>query len=162
MIAQTKVIIGHADQYAKDNCGDGILPLPTWRTRKEAVAHERQQQKQMSSGLIGVRSCLEAGSSYRARYYAATGYPQLQNYQTRCNHLYFYFDDPELGFMNIRLQTWFPYHIQVCLNGREWLRRSLEQEGISRSKTTSSSISATTKRRSSFSTGNLMFDSPNG
>ncbi len=32
--------------------------------------------------------------------------------------------------MNIRLQTWFPYHIQVCLNGREWLRRSLEQEGI--------------------------------
>jgi len=32
--------------------------------------------------------------------------------------------------MNIRLQTWFPYHIQVCLNGREWLRRSLEQAGI--------------------------------
>lgn len=32
--------------------------------------------------------------------------------------------------MNIRLQTWFPYHIQVCLNGREWLRRSLEKNGI--------------------------------
>ena len=32
--------------------------------------------------------------------------------------------------MNIRLQTWFPYHIQICLNGREWLRRCLEQKGI--------------------------------
>ena len=32
--------------------------------------------------------------------------------------------------MNIRLQTWFPYHIQICLNGREWLRRSLEKTGI--------------------------------
>ena len=32
--------------------------------------------------------------------------------------------------MNIRLQTWFPYHIQICLNGREWLRRSLEREGM--------------------------------
>ena len=32
--------------------------------------------------------------------------------------------------MNIRLQTWFPYHIQICLNGREWLRRMLEWEGI--------------------------------
>jgi len=32
--------------------------------------------------------------------------------------------------MNIRLQTWFPYHIQVCLNGREWLRRTLDGEGI--------------------------------
>lgn len=29
--------------------------------------------------------------------------------------------------MNIRLQTWFPYHIQICMNGREWLRRSLEK-----------------------------------
>jgi hypothetical protein len=32
--------------------------------------------------------------------------------------------------MNIRLQTWFPYHIQLCLNGREWLRRGLERERI--------------------------------
>jgi hypothetical protein len=32
--------------------------------------------------------------------------------------------------MNIRLQTWFPYPIQICLNGREWLRRSLEQKQI--------------------------------
>jgi hypothetical protein len=130
MMAQTKNITEHADQYAKDNCGHGIIHIPTWRTRKEALAHERQRQEQLTSGLIGVWSCLEAGSSYRARYCSTTGYPQLQNYQTRCNHLYSYFDDPELGFMNIRLQTWFPYHIQVCLNGREWLRRSLEQAEI--------------------------------
>ncbi len=32
--------------------------------------------------------------------------------------------------MNIRLQTWFPYHIQICLNGREWLRRGLERKGV--------------------------------
>lgn len=32
--------------------------------------------------------------------------------------------------MNIRLQTWFPYHIQICLNGREWLRRGLEKEKV--------------------------------
>ena len=74
MMAQTKDIIGHADQYAKDHCGDGIIALPTWRIRKETVAHERQQQKQMSSGLIGVWSCLEAGSSYRARYCVITSY----------------------------------------------------------------------------------------
>jgi predicted transcriptional regulator len=130
MMSQTKNIIEHADQYAKDNCVHGVTHIPTWRTRKEALAHERQQQEHLTSGLIGVWSCLEAGSSYRAQYCSTTGYPQLRNYQTRCNHLYYYCDDPELGFMNIRLQTWFPYHIQVCLNGREWLRRSLEQAGI--------------------------------
>jgi hypothetical protein len=28
--------------------------------------------------------------------------------------------------MSVRLQTWFPYHIQIAMNGREWLRRRLE------------------------------------
>ena len=32
--------------------------------------------------------------------------------------------------MNIRIQTWFPYNIQIALNGREWLRRNLELRGI--------------------------------
>ena len=30
----------------------------------------------------------------------------------------------------IIIRTKLGYHIQVCLNGREWLRRSLEQEGV--------------------------------
>jgi hypothetical protein len=130
MMEQTASIVETANQYAKDNCGQGISHLSTWHIRKEALAHERQRTEQIEKGLIGVWSCLESGYSYRARYCEKTGYPQLQNYQTRCKHLYFYFDDIKFGFMNIRLQTWFPYHIQVCLNGREWLRRCLEHQGI--------------------------------
>jgi len=41
MMSQTKNIIEHADQYAKDNCVHGVTHIPTWRTRKEALAHER-------------------------------------------------------------------------------------------------------------------------
>ena len=130
MLEQTAYIVKSADQYAKDHCGHGITHIPTWRIRKEALAHQRQQTEKIESGLIGIWSCLESGLSFRARYCAKTGYPQLQNYRTRCKHLYFYFDDDQYGFMNIRLQTWFPYHIQICLNGREWLRRCLERQGI--------------------------------
>jgi hypothetical protein len=127
---QTKSIINNADQYARTNCGRPIIHIPTWRIRKEKLAHEQQQKEQISTGLIGVWSCLERGSSYRAVYCAEAGFPQLKHYQVQCKHLYFYFDDSEYGFMNIRLQTWFPYHIQICLNGREWLRRELEREKI--------------------------------
>ncbi|WYD82115.1 MAG: hypothetical protein V8K32_06925 [Candidatus Electrothrix gigas] len=130
MIAQTKDIVNTADQYAHDNCGQPITPISTWRIRKEELAHERQQQKQVESGLIGVWSCRENASSYRAVYCSQAGFPQIRNYPTQCKHLYFYFDDSEFGFMNIRLQTWFPYNIQICLNGREWLRRGLEKEGV--------------------------------
>ena len=129
MMEQTACLVETVDQYAKDNCGQGIIHIPTWRIRKETLAHERQRAEQIENGLIGVWSCMESCSSYRARYCETTGYPQLQNYRTRCKHLYFYFDD-EFGFMNIRLQTWFPYHIQICLNGREWLRRCLERQGV--------------------------------
>jgi len=128
MMEQTSCLVETVDQFAKDNCGQGIIHIPTWRIRKEKLAHERQRTEQIENGLIGVWSCLESGSSFRAHYCKKTGYPQLKNYQTRCKHLYFYFDHNDFGFMNIRLQTWFPYHIQICLNGREWLRRCLEQQ----------------------------------
>ena len=42
MIKQTKALVQTADQYAKNNCGTGIMHLSTWRTRKEDLARERQ------------------------------------------------------------------------------------------------------------------------
>ena len=32
--------------------------------------------------------------------------------------------------MYARIQTWFPFHIQVGLNGREWLARQMDQHGL--------------------------------
>jgi hypothetical protein len=37
---------------------------------------------------------------------------------------------PSFGLMHARIQTWFPFAIQVCLNGREWLARQLDQAGL--------------------------------
>lgn len=130
MMQQSTDLIQAADNFAIENCGRGVTNIPTWRIRKEELAHERQHAEQIEKGLIGVWSCMESASSYRAVFCKSSGYPQLKSYATRCKHLYFYFDHHKYGFMNIRLQTWFPYHIQICMNGREWLRRSLEQEKI--------------------------------
>src|SRR5206468_1134315 len=38
--------------------------------------------------------------------------------------------EPMLGFMSIRLQTWFPFPIHIYLNGREWLSRQMDQARI--------------------------------
>ena len=37
-----------------------------------------------------------------------------------CQVLYHYQIHPEVGWMYARIQTWFPFRIQVGLNGREW------------------------------------------
>jgi hypothetical protein len=48
----------------------------------------------------------------------------------KCLHFYFYYIDPELGFLHVRLESWFPFTVQVWMNGREWLARQLDREGI--------------------------------
>jgi hypothetical protein len=130
MMNQTRCLVDYADQYAKTNCGQGIVHIPTYRIDKEELARSRQSGEQIERGIIGVWSCQEAGRSFRARYSEGKGYPELKFYPTTCKHLYYYFDHPQFGFMNIRLQTWFPYHVQVSINGREWLKRSLKHQKI--------------------------------
>ena len=48
----------------------------------------------------------------------------------KCLHNNHYRLHPKLGLMHGRIQTWFPFTIQVCLNGREWLARRLDQAGV--------------------------------
>lgn len=72
-------------------------------------------------------SCVEGCQTFRSTFDAAKGYPSLRMETSRCKHLYFYYDHPDYGFMSIRLQTWAPYGIQIAVNGREWLRRSLDK-----------------------------------
>ena len=130
MTSQTEALVQAVDGYAQQQCGHGITHLSTWREDKDKLARKRQEAEGIDKGLIGVWSCLESGRSYRARYCPKAGYPRLRHYATACKHLYLYFDHEQYGWMNIRLQTWFPYPIQICLNGREWLRRGLEADSV--------------------------------
>jgi hypothetical protein len=47
----------------------------------------------------------------------------------KCLHVYKYYRPPVFGFVGTRLQTWFPFHIQIWLNGREGLAHRLEHRG---------------------------------
>jgi hypothetical protein len=128
VLEQTELLVNAAQEWSKRECGEGITYLSSTKTRKEAVARRRQQEKGITVGPIGVWSCVEACGSYRL--VPAEGAPRLRYVQTRCKHLYVYLDHPDYGFMSIRIQTWFPYRIQIAMNGREWLARQLEQTGI--------------------------------
>ena len=131
MQTQSQTLVQTVDEYAQATCGTGIEWIPSRHTRKEKLAHERQQKTGINDGLIGVWSCLESGRSYRATFDPVKGFPKLRAESVQCKHLYFYYDHPLYGFMSVRLQTWFPFCIQIALNGREWLRRSLDKEGCS-------------------------------
>jgi hypothetical protein len=48
----------------------------------------------------------------------------------KCLHLYHYFLHPELGLCHMRVQTWFPFTVDICLNGRDRLARQMDATGL--------------------------------
>jgi len=46
------------------------------------------------------------------------------------NHYYFYIDDEELGPLFVKVCSYAPWSIKLCLNGHEWAKRQLEKRGI--------------------------------
>jgi len=126
----TASIVQAAEEYSMSQCGTGIQYLSSCHIRKEAAAHEWQTKSGIVNGLIGIWSCLESCNTFKAVYDSTAGFPQLRSTPSRCKHLYFYFDHKDYGFMSIRLQTWAPYEIQIAMNGREWLKRLLDKEGV--------------------------------
>jgi hypothetical protein len=97
---------------------------------KEDFARQIAEQDRISEGLICVLSCIEPCRSIEVRRNRELKRLQIHCTQRQCLHYYFYLLHPVFGFMHVRLQTWFPFTLHVCVNGREWLARLLDQAGI--------------------------------
>ena len=96
--------------------------------RKEDKAREIARRDKVKKGLVCVFSTLEMAASFALRY--GKNKPRLERAWRKCLHLYCYFIDPELGLIHVRLQTFFPFTIQVYANGHEWLEQQLDRKKI--------------------------------
>jgi len=116
-------ILGQAQQMA-NQARRPWQYLGSPRTSKEAGARQLAQAQPVTEGLIGILRCVEPCQTYQFR----AGRLFLKD--ARCMHLYFYQQHPLFGFMHLRLQTWFPFQLEICLNGREWLAKQLDRAGV--------------------------------
>lgn len=98
---------------------------------KEDVARQLLVKSPVEQGLICVLTALEPCMTFEYHRSQNRDERGLRLRPGKCLHLYKYFLHPRFGFMNVRIQTWFPFNIQICLNGRTWLARQLEQRGCS-------------------------------
>jgi hypothetical protein len=106
-----------------------VLYLASSATSKEDVARKVLAEHPIDRGLICALKTVEPCVSFEYHRSKDKNERGLRLRPTKCLHLYKYFLHPLFGFMNVRLQTWFPFDIQVCLNGREWLARQLARRG---------------------------------
>ena len=121
-------LVAHARTLA-DEHGRPFEYLPSWKTSKEDRARAIAARDGIRDGLIAVFECVENCRSFRVRGNRQTKRLELVPAERRCAHLYFYYWDHDFGLMHVRIQTWLPFTIQICLNGRAWLAQQLQRCG---------------------------------
>ncbi len=104
--------------------------LESAQESKEDIARAIMEKDGIHEGLVCVLTCVEPCQSYFLRKDKEQQLLHLAKGQRKCLHVYYYFVDREFGLMHIRVQTWLPFPIQVCLNGREYLARQLDKAKI--------------------------------
>ena len=97
---------------------------------KEALVHELLRREKIEQGLVCVLSCVEPCRSFDIQRDPVKRHIDLVSQLRKCLHWYLDFIHPVWGLCHIRIQSWLPFTVHVCVNGREWLCRELTQAGI--------------------------------
>jgi hypothetical protein len=98
--------------------------------RKEDIAHEIAERDGIKRGLVCVLTAVEVCNSFDIQRNREKKRLELVSRRRKCLHLYHYYQHPQFGLMHMRLQTWFPFNLWCCVNGREWLARQLDEQKI--------------------------------
>jgi hypothetical protein len=91
--------------------------------RKDQWAEKIIREQRIDRGLVGILCTMETCNSFALEY--GTPRPRFVSKPRRQRVLYYYFLDEQLGLIHVRLQTWAPYTLQVCVNGHDWLAQQL-------------------------------------
>jgi hypothetical protein len=102
--------------------------LGTGRASKDEAAREVLRAHPLEEGLAAVLQCVEPCWTFDVK--SVGGRLKVVGEPGKCSMLYHYFRHPLFGWMYVRLQTWFPFEVQIGLNGREWLAGRMGREGM--------------------------------
>jgi hypothetical protein len=123
---QSEILVTHAKHLAHEAGAE--FRFLQGAHRKDKLVDQILRQRPISEGLIVVLCCMECCASFKLIH--GQGRPRLLSARRPQRVLYFYYLDPELGLIHIRLATWFPFTIQVYVNGHSWLAQQLLQRRL--------------------------------
>ena len=106
-----------------------VIYLASSQASKEDEARRSQERDGIKQGLIAVMSCVEPCRTWRMRGNPETKRLELRLEWGKCKHLYFYWEHQDLGFLHMRLQTWFPFFDPVLCERARMARAADGQRG---------------------------------
>lgn len=126
---KTDLLCAHIEKIAAELDRPSIY-LRSPKISKEETALSLLKESPVDSGLVCLISTVENCSSMGIEKNHKDGHLFIGNQNRKCKFYYLYFIDEEFGWMHFKIQTWFPFMIQIYINGREYLSRMLDKEHI--------------------------------
>jgi len=126
---QTGLLCSHIDNYIKENNVE-IQYLASGKLDKQELAYASFLNDTSKVGLISAFSVVELCNTITVAPNRKSQKLEIASRPTKCKHYYLYYNDAEFGWMYLKIQTWFPYNIQIYINGREYLSKLLDKNNI--------------------------------
>lgn len=101
--------------------------------RKDDRANEIRRERGVRGGVAFVAVAQEKAKTFSGRKMPEKGsnwFEYTRDKTVYVNHYYFYVDDEEFGPAFVKVCSYAPWALKVCLNGHEWAKRQLEKRGI--------------------------------
>jgi hypothetical protein len=115
-VSQTSERVKEAALAEAEKQNRPVIYLESPKTSKEDLAKQLLAAHPLDKpGLVCAFKAVEPCMSFE---YHRSQDPKERGLKLRprkCLHIYKYFVHPSFGFMNARIQTWFPFNMQVCL-----------------------------------------------
>jgi hypothetical protein len=119
-------LVQHAQRFAA-KAGRTYL-YRTGSFKKDQWAEGLIREQRIERGLVGILCTQETCNSFQL--VPGAKRPQFISRPRQQRVLYYYFLDPQLGLIHVRLQTWAPFTLQVYVNGHDWLAQQLVRLGL--------------------------------
>jgi len=125
VIEQAERLKTHARRMA-DAAGRPCEYLPG-ASDKDELARAMAKRDGIEQGLVCIYSVVEPCRTFSLRWQQRH---YVQFAKRKCLFLYYYFMDPDLGLIHVKLQTWFPLQLQLSMRAdtrifRPWVRSAL-------------------------------------
>src|ERR1041385_3045465 len=101
----------------------------THKEKKDNIANGIRRQRGTREGVVFIGVAQEKAKAFSGK--KVNGQFQFDRNKTvYFNHYYFYIDDEDFGPLFVKVCSYAPWGIKLCLNGHEWAKRQLEKRQI--------------------------------
>ena len=125
----TKSLCNHIENIATNN-NRPYKFIFTGDEDKGTIARNLLDEYPIDEGLVCILSSVEVCSTMNVIKNKTTQKLELKWGPRKCKYYYLYYLDKDFGWMHIKIQSWFPFMVQIYINGHEWLKQHLIKENI--------------------------------